>query len=594
VWNDYIHMYEGILVGSYLIPSSPTNDSYNWDSFHIYTTLTGYGAAICGLNNWVSSDGGTNAFHVMQPSGSRDVGDYSGQSFTLGVGPFSYSTSWGSRSGRIQGTFSTEKARATGSWTYRGKTCPHDRNGASAAMTSGATYRWPRNAGRSYNFGLWLTYQASGGRSVQYTSRGRARFRCPSLFGLAGVVVAVAIAAACTNDDPPRSRVAAAEATVPTAPISDDSPLRQIDPVAPPTEPREPLVGPGLLLVDSTSYSVYEFDLGRLRFRGPSRRLDLKYEHEQTTLPGYPLVLGDETPQEITFVGTEAIVAGGREGAVFFLDTDKDLTVTGMLPLPVHEVVVDPATGERTTNANDRGRPDIFRVSGFGETDLLAVSQDHVPGTSVGYVVDGETHKLRLAAQLLPDGGEVSDIEPYRDTAVAAMSNDKLVILSDDLRPTREVGLPATPTHFTIVNDTAYVSVRGARLLEVDLVSGRTRELSAMVTENHNGPVLTGKRAGRRTVWWGLMNSEVIRRIDLDTGKAEDFPACGGVNSLVRYRDMVFFTCPGPRKLGLLEDGKKKPVLYPAGGFPFAIALPWSATWEHAEVSGTFTVPGDQ
>lgn len=149
--------YHGIFVGTYLAPTTASSNGMSYDAFHMFTTLTGDWAGICGINNYAEEGGGNEAFYDMAPKGSQDVGSGQNMSIGISVGPFSFGTSWTSYSGRVRGDYNPGSAKATGSWTYRKNKCPRD--GDSASMASGASYEWPRGVGRSYEVGTLFTWQ---------------------------------------------------------------------------------------------------------------------------------------------------------------------------------------------------------------------------------------------------------------------------------------------------------------------------------------------------------------------------------------------------------------------------------------------------
>jgi hypothetical protein len=153
---DYgIRAFYGIIVGSYLVPTSSTSNGLSYDAFFVFGTVTGDQAGMCGISNYAQMKGGNEAFVMMSPTGTDDKDP--GETVTLGVnvGPFSLGSSWPSYKGRVRGDYNPGKARATGSWTYRGNNCPNQ----SVAMGTGASYEWPRGVSREYEVGFKLTWQ---------------------------------------------------------------------------------------------------------------------------------------------------------------------------------------------------------------------------------------------------------------------------------------------------------------------------------------------------------------------------------------------------------------------------------------------------
>ncbi|HZI39784.1 MAG TPA: hypothetical protein VFF24_15870, partial [Acidimicrobiia bacterium] len=252
------------------------------------------------------------------------------------------------------------------------------------------------------------------------------------------------------------------------APVSADPPQSGRASVVAPSEPREPLLGDAVVVVDSAARVVYEFDLGRMRFRGPAPRVATL--DGPVTLAGYPTLVSKETAQDAATVGPTVVVAGGREGTAVFLDRSKgDLAVADILQLPLRNVVADD-TGKRSSNATaGKPNPYVTLVSRLGADDVLVVSKDRETGTSVGYALEVADRSLVNGVQL-PGGGEAAAVQPYADGAVAAMSSRKLVLLTRELASAREIALPGVPTHLVVDGDVAWVSItKPARLVRVDL-----------------------------------------------------------------------------------------------------------------------------
>jgi hypothetical protein len=375
------------------------------------------------------------------------------------------------------------------------------------------------------------------------------------------VVASLAAMTSCTRKDD------SAPVTGPAAPVAAEAPVSADVEVRPPST-REAPVGETLFVVDSSSKSVYEFDTARRRFRGPAPEVVLP--NRRVTLPGYPVQVSHEFPQDATVAAGYLVVAGGLDGTAVFLDRSRgDLAVYGSVKLPVREVVLEDS-GKRATNADsDAKRPFIVLVSAFGRDRVLAVSREDDLVTSVGYVVDPAKKDVVAAAQL-PGGLAANVVHSYRDTAIAGMATKKLVFLSEELRSTREIALPGNPTDLVVVGDTAYVSLREpTALVKVDLVSGMTEELAAMPDETIGGPVAVEGR----TVWWAHTGLGTVTRLDLVTGKATKTKVCESLSSMVRHNKALYMSCPGKKMLAVIRDGGPV-VAYKVDGFPISIAPP--------------------
>jgi hypothetical protein len=380
---------------------------------------------------------------------------------------------------------------------------------------------------------------------------------------------------ACSSDDGPEQALTGA-----TAPVSADPPQSSKGIVRPPSEPREPLLGDAIAVVDSAFQVVYEFDTGRMRFRGPSPRVTLVPETSPTSeraetvvLAGYPVPVSAGAPQDIASIGSLAVVAGGVDGTAVLLDRSKgDLAVTQTLLLPLRNVTAD--NGQRASNATaegEEGKAFVTLVSRLGTKDVLLVTYELLTRTSVGYALDLSKRSL-IRGEQLPGGGAAAAVHPYGEGAIAAMSSKKLVLLSRDLRAIREIELPGVPTHLSVRADTAWVSVtEPARLVRVDLRRGRARVVADERRDKLGGPVVTT----REGVWWALRERGTIRKFVVNgdkTSRKANLRGCNGISSMVRHKALLFFTCPGPKVVGVIRDGKPT-VEYRVPNFPVSAAV---------------------
>lgn len=368
----------------------------------------------------------------------------------------------------------------------------------------------------------------------------------------------------------PRSEPVAGQ----TAPPSADAASKETEAIRPPSEPRERRVGPAVLVLDSASKSLFEFDTGRERFRGPSPLIDL-LERRRVTLPGYPFPVAKNFPQALLVSKGRLYVGSGLDGNVVeVMYHQNELAIAREIVLPPQLVTIEGQT-ERFLNADaDTGTPFVSLLSEYGEDHLLAVAVEYTSVTSVGYLIERHSGRVRAARQL-PGGLAANAVARYRDGAVAAMSSKKLVVLRPDLSAERELAVPGNPAYLEVRGDTALVAlIEPTKLVSVDLRSGKVEDLAQHPTEKLGGPVMT---LGS-TAWWAHPNDGSITIVDLQKRKVvRTVKACEGGNSMIAFRGSVYMTCSGGRALAVINassSGRPAVRLFTVDGMPVAVAPP--------------------
>lgn len=381
--------------------------------------------------------------------------------------------------------------------------------------------------------------------------------------------VAVVLAGCSATPTPPDDQ----STTASGVPISRDEPIPFGSPMAPPSEPIEQPEGPVIHVLDSSTRSIYQYDLARGRMLGPAGRfIAIGDAGEETRiLPGYPTIVSNTPPQDLARRGGLLAVAGGDDGTVaLFPEGDDGLGPPAFVSLPPVEVEPPESAGGGSVST---GTPFVVEVAWLDDRYLLALASDVPHDVGVGYLVDAEAQSVVKHRQLpsvptdaasIPDGGGV----------VAAFGGGhQLLWLDAALEVGRRVTLSQQPSALTVLDggDLAVTTLDPALersgLSIVDGRMGGVREIDLVDGAAGEALVQDG------TIFWATAGG-VIATYSLAGDPLEQLEACPGVKRLRATGGTMVATCTDDGTLGVAPLGSQDWRYVLAGDFIADIAVP--------------------
>jgi len=206
-----------------------------------------------------------------------------------------------------------------------------------------------------------------------------------------------------THSPRPPVNVPAIEAGVP---ISSAPPLRGFAVVSPLALVPEHPIGRVAFLLDAAAGALYEYDLGRGRFIGPSVAATDPLGRIRN-FPGYPFSLGLTQPAQDACVRDGTIlVAGGVTGELVLLATATMAARHVVLPTVTVQRNSRDGGGTAVNSSVQGPHPFVAFVACVGGGRGIAISAEPQDGTSVAYLVDTQQGVV-LGSHQLP--GAVTD-----------------------------------------------------------------------------------------------------------------------------------------------------------------------------------------
>jgi hypothetical protein len=343
------------------------------------------------------------------------------------------------------------------------------------------------------------------------------------------------------------------------APAAPDPPLPFAHAVRPPSEPREVAEGPVAFVVDSTYLDVYQFDVGRRRFLGPAPRI--QGAGRLIPLPGYPTVVGGQSPQGALLVGDRLLVAGGIGTQVFSIPVSAE-GLGAPRTIPLDGPGGEPAAGShfvREVVVTPQGRAVALDEDVFAHT-TTAVEIDPVSGATVAHrqlgpgVVAGtavSAGRLWLAI----DAGGPSRLESL---------GEDLTVLSQMPLTFRPRGLAASGTTLLLTG------AAPAALYALDPDAGPPRVLDTTTAGLFGGTVVVRHDAA----YWAVPPAGTIREVGLSTHRVRSFAACTHIQDLAVSDQAVIAVCAPPGRITLVDLVTGRSWTGDGGGFPDSVAGP--------------------
>lgn len=412
----------------------------------------------------------------------------------------------------------------------------------------------------------------------------------------------LAVGACFSSGSEPASR------STPTVPLSKDPPLESGE-IHTPSEPMERPRGPLAFVVDQTSFTVYQYDVGRGRFLGPGVRLR---GVKAPSTPGYPTFVSNDFPQGAAATESHLVIAGGGDGTVVTFP----IGAAGLGPrveisppvIPLREPCAAADGEEVTTNESVSFNSDEAKRPSHPSHDVVAISDHAVVAFanepqcySVGYLVDLSTRTVKASVQL--DGNKgLRSVTPYKEGFLASDTYGRqLLQFNADLSLERAFPVEGTgtPGPLAVTGDTAIVGIANrqpAQLLALNLTNGSSRVLSEF--EDPKPPVFgpsSGPVAASGTdIWWALSTEgpDTLRHLsarresdwtdrtaklqtdDRVLGKDNSFAdrsGCDGVRALLKLGQRLLGTCAIRGELANVPLAGGPVVVQDAGDFPNAV-----------------------
>jgi hypothetical protein len=326
--------------------------------------------------------------------------------------------------------------------------------------------------------------------------------------------------------------------------------------VRPPSEPRETPTGSLAFVVDSYYLDVYEFDLGRRRFLGPAPRI--QGAGHLIPLPGYPTVVGGQSPQSALLLGNHLLVAGGIGTRVF------SIPVSGRGLESPETISLDGPGGEPSG-----GNHFVAAVTTTPGGRPVALDEDVVVHTTTAVVFDPTTGRAAGYRQLgagVVSGTAVSGGRLW--LAIDAGGPSRLVSLGEDLSVLSETPLSFRPRGMAADGSTLLLSGAGpAALYALDPRGGPPRVLDSTTKGLFGGAVALQHGA----VYWAVPPAGVIREYDLASHRVRTFAACTHIQDLAVSGGELLAVCSQPGRITLVDLSSGHSQLGAGGGFPFSV-----------------------
>ena len=343
------------------------------------------------------------------------------------------------------------------------------------------------------------------------------------------------------------------------APASNDPPSSDIRTAS---EPREIPVGRLAFVSDSGLSSVYEFDLGRMRFIGPA---------PSTTafgfgrLPADPTTVGHRAPQRGAVVGSTLYLGGGGSGALIVIP----ITPTG-LGEPTF-VQAPPMTVMFQGRAHPLPDLDVEYAVGTASGEIVAIGRSLRLGAVVALIYDPARGAFVKSSQLT-DG--TPQIVVASTGGVVVVTNHQIVDTLDDALSVHHVAeLPGIPHGAAVIGATLYVSIEGTptRLVSLDLKGGSPPTTIDIAPGKSSGAVATD---GSSLVFWAQPAESRVRRIDVSTKQAADFFVCKNLTSMAwTGQGSLLATCVAKDELASFQSDGSGLAATPAGYFPIDVVV---------------------
>jgi len=402
--------------------------------------------------------------------------------------------------------------------------------------------------------------------------------RLPRSAVAAAMVAACAAMAACSaggagaqHSSTPSTR----QAALASPSVSTDPVIAFGKPVHAASEGRERPLGRLAFVLEVVSQSVYEFDLGRGRFLGPSPLVQDDRGHI-LALPGDPTVVSSNPPQGLAASHDTLVVAGGLDGTVVEIPILPDgLGTPVSIEVPVVSVM-EPSGGQTVSNASTpSGRPAVRKVVILDDSRrAVAITADTRTNTSVAYLVDLISHRV-LTSRQTPHG-QVNAMATDGSRIALGTSNSRLVLMDANLNTVEDIGLRGQPGALAYVKDVVVASElangtggsAATQLERVELPSAN----SAVIGVAGGGTLPGALWADETMTLWAIAGSTHLRM--LENGQpAGEIALCGNIRSLAVTPDYILGTCLNGAKLGLVDRSSGRVSLLDGGGFPSAVVV---------------------
>jgi hypothetical protein len=381
-----------------------------------------------------------------------------------------------------------------------------------------------------------------------------------------------------THGVPPSSTQSPVALTKDGVPISSDPVIGVGKPIVAPHQPREKPAGPLAFVLDAGSESVYEYDLARHRFLGPAPRV-LDSHKQVVDLPGYPVSVGNQPPQQAVLCGDTLVVAGGGDGTVVAIPVSASgLGDPVTIKLPVVTVAKRSSLGHGTASSASRlGVPFVAYVAPIDGRHVLAVTQGALAAVAVGYLVDLQRHVVTAAAQL--GDGDSNAAASYQGRAMVALGDGTVALADSQLDVTHaKLPTPAGTATWGLAasGQTAYLST-GVFSTHVgnapsQLVSFVPAQTGQQVIATDSDPIGGTIALAGDTMVWARPDAPRTEQVNLATHSTTSWRTCAP-DSVAAWRTQILATCTAPGEMDVVDTATGHVAKLFAGGFPVSVVV---------------------